>query len=324
MFRTPTLTPASWWARLGAILAVSLLAAACSASANGTVVAQSARSGRRIARRALGAAGASSTPLDPCTRLTKADVQPFFSVPVATEVPGPMPGTCEWSASDSPGGVSTSLEVVVITGQAAVDAWALASEPGPKTEFGGVGDQAEHYPDVPDLVSNKGDVTCKVTTLGYAHLAGKMDYPPAAIPDAAATQIAQAYGTLCNKIYGSGPTTPTLTAPPIAASDTGTSAPTAAVSIPAIGGNLGRLLPAPQGLDCTAMTTTDSKGTITCDATTTGDPMATYPFFVTVLPAHGYTITHEQEDGGLQRQGDRLDPLLRKRGRRLLDDRHPR
>ena len=159
----------------------------------------------------LTAAGASSGPLDPCALLTKADVQPFFSVPVVTELPGPVPGTCEWAANDGPGGVSTSLDVVVITGQDALDAWTVASGPGPKTMFGDVGDQAEHYPNDPDFVSNKGDVTCNITTVGSAHLAGKMDYPVAAIPDAAATQIAQAYGTLCNKIYGSGPTTPTLT-----------------------------------------------------------------------------------------------------------------
>jgi len=301
MFRIRTQT--SGWALIGALIAVPLLAAACSTSAVGTGssnvpdlsqgpgVVDTASPGATVT-----AAGASSGPLDPCALLTKADVQPFFSVPVVTQLPQPIPGTCEWAANDSPGGVNTSLDVWVTTGQDALDSWTVASGPGPKTMFSGVGDQAEHYPNDPDFVSNKGDVTCKITTVGSAHLAGKMDYPVAAIPDAAATQIAQAYGTLCNKIYGSGPTTPTLTAPPIAASDAGSAAPTAAVSIPPIGGTLGASFPLPAGLDCTGETTTDSSGAITCDATTTGDPMTTYPFFLSVLPAHGYTISHEQEE----------------------------
>lgn len=296
-------TQTSGWALVGAFIAVPLLAAACSTSAVGTGsgnvpdlsqgpgVVDTASPGAT-----LRPAGASSGPLDPCALLTKADVQPFFSVPIVTQLPQPIPGTCEWAANDSPGGVNTSLDVWVTTGQDALDSWTVASGPGPKTMFSGVGDQAEHYPNDPDFVSNKGDVTCKITTVGSAHLAGKMDYPVAAIPDAAATQIAQAYGTLCNKIYGSGPTTPTLTAPPIAASDAGSAAPTAAVSIPTIGGTLGASFPLPQGLDCTGKTTTDSEGTITCDGTTTGDPMATYPFFLSVLPAQGYTISHEQEE----------------------------
>ena len=301
MFRTPTRTPR--WARLGAFVSVPLLAAACSTSTAGTGsnnvpglsqgpgVVESTSPGATLT-----AAGASAGSLDPCALLTKADVQPFFSVPIVTQLPGPVPGTCEWAANNSPGGVETSLDVWVMSGQDALDAWTMASLPGPKTMFSGVGDQAEHYPNDPDFVSNKGGVTCKITTVGYAHLAGKMDYPAAAIPDAAATQIAQAYGTLCNKIYGSGPTTPTLTAPPIAASDAGSAAPTAAVSIPSIGGTLGASFPLPQGLDCTGKTTTDSGGTITCDGTMTGDQMATYPFFLSVLPAQGYTISHEQEE----------------------------
>ncbi len=301
MFRTPTRT--SWWAFLGAVVAVPLLAAACSTSANGAGssnvpgrsqgpgVVDTASPGATLA-----AAGASSGPLDPCALLTKADVQPFFSVPIVTELPGPVPGTCEWAANDSPGGVDTSLDVAVTTGQDALFAWTMASGPGPRTMFGEVGDHAEHYPNNPDFVSNKGEVTCKITTVGNAHLAGKADYPPVGIPDAAATKIAQSYGTLCNKIYGSGPTSPTLTAAPIAASDAGSAAPTAAVSIPPIGGTLGASFPLPQGLDCSGKTTTDSEGTITCAGTTTGDAMATYPFFLSVLPAQGYTISHEQEE----------------------------
>jgi uncharacterized protein YndB with AHSA1/START domain len=161
-------TPTPWLALLGAVIAVPLLAAACSTSAVGTGssnvpdLSQGPRGRRRrIARRdALGGRSLSG-PLDPCTLLTKADVQPFFSVPIVTELPGPVPGTCEWAANDSPGGVNTSLDVWVTTGQDALDTWTLASGPGPKTMFSGVGDQAEHYPNVPDFVSNKGGVTCK-------------------------------------------------------------------------------------------------------------------------------------------------------------------
>ncbi len=299
MSGTPSRT--SWWATLGALVAVPLLAAACATapggtvSSNGPAVSQgpgaldSASPGATLAG---GTAGAGS--IDPCQKLTKADVQPFFSVPIVTQLPGPIPGTCEWAANNSPGGVETSLDVWVVTGQDALDGWSMASGPG-ATMFSGVGDQAEHYPGSPDFVSIKGDVSCKITTVGYAHLAGKMDYPPAAIPDAAATQIAQAYGTLCNRIYGGGTTTPTMTAAPIAVSGGGSAAPTPTVSIPPVGGTLGAAFPLPEGLDCSGKTTTTSEAT-TCETTTTGDQMAIYPFFLSVLPAHGYTINHEQEE----------------------------
>ena len=288
---------------LGSLVVASFLAAACSTGGAGAgssrgpgpSQAQGTVDGA-ASPAALAAAGASAAPIDPCALLTTADVQPFFSVRIATQLPGPIPGTCEWAANDNPGGVETSLDVSVTTGQDALFAWSIASEPGPETMFSGVGDQAEHYPGSPDFVSISGDVSCKISSEGSAHLAGKMDYPAAAIPDAAATRIAQAYGTLCNRIYGSGPTTPTLTAPPMAASDAGSPTPAAAVSLPPTGGTLGASFPLPQGLDCTGRTTTDSEGTITCDGTTTGDPMATYPFFLSVLPAHGYTISHEQEE----------------------------
>ncbi len=280
-----------------AVAAVAIAACSGTAGAGGSSAAPSAVVGSGAGGAAPASASASigaSGGIDPCQKLTTADVQPFFSVPIVTQLPGPIPDTCEWSANDAPGGVSTALDVGITTGQNALDEWSMAAGPGTHTMFSGVGEQAEHYPGIPDFSAIKGSVLCKVWTTGYAHLAGKMDYPPAAIPDDAATHIAQQYGTLCNRIYGSGDTTPTMTAAPVAASGSASPAAAAMASVPPIGGALGAGFPLPQGLDCSGKTTTDSEGTITCDATTTGDPNALYPFYLAILPQHGYTIHHER------------------------------
>jgi hypothetical protein len=289
--------------RLVLVVAVALAVAACSSGgAAPTLTVPTSNglpaisAGPDATTAPTDATGGTTGAIDPCQRLTKADVQPFFSVPVVTQLPSPVPGTCEWSANDTPGGVSTAMDVGVLTGQDALDSWSLADGPGTKTMFSGVGDQAEHYPGSTDFVSIKGDVLCKITTVGASHLAGKMNYDPTAIPDAAATQIAQSYGTLCNRIYGSGPTAPAITAPPVSAGAISSAIPTPKASVPAVGGTLGKAFPLPVGLDCTGHTTTDSEGAITCDAMMTGDQFAVYAFYVVTLPADGYQINHQQEE----------------------------
>ena len=296
------------------VLALLLLAAAIAPAACSTGASVPASSGPltagvppSVAASGALASGGTSTggdsALDPCTRLTKADVQPFFDIPVVTELPGPTPLglLCEFAANDAPGGVSTSLDIDIQTGPDATLRWQVATTGGGQTMFSGVGDQAEHLPGAPDFLAIKGDVVCGITTVGWTHLAGKAAYQPGSIPDAVATQIAQSYGTLCNKIFGSGNTTPTVTAGPMV--DLGTSAPPAAsVAVPAQGGTLNGVFPLPVGIDCTGVTTTDSEGTIVCSATNTADQADVYPFYLAALPGHGYTINSEREEMALGKE----------------------
>ncbi len=128
------------------------------------------------------------------------------------------------------------------------------------------------------------------------------------MPDADATRIAEQYGTLCNKIYGSGNTNPTLTAPPIAAGSSVASTPAVSIAIPAIGGHLGPTFPLPAGLDCSSVTTTDSEGNVTCSATNVANSNAIYPFYLSVLPGAGYTINHESEETA--QNGDEVASIL--------------
>ena len=40
-----------------------------------------------------------------------AEVQPFFTVQLATQLKSAVPGTCEWAAGDAPLGVPTTLDI---------------------------------------------------------------------------------------------------------------------------------------------------------------------------------------------------------------------
>lgn len=242
-----------------------------------------------------GSGGAASAP-DPCAALTTADVQPFFTVKIATKLPSANPFTCEWSAGDAPLGASTTMDVYVQGGDDAALRWQFATTGGTRVMFSGVGDQAEHAPGAPDFLAIHDGIECGITTLGWQHLVGKADYEPGNIPDAAATAIAQNYGTLCNRIFGTGNTTPLVAAaPPSDAGSSGTPRPS--VAIPAVAGTFGSGVPLPVGVDCTGShLTTDLSGAPECDTLTSGDPAAIYPFYLQALPAAGFTI-HSERDG---------------------------
>jgi hypothetical protein len=256
-------------------------------------------SGAEAASSASVAAPAAGVAVDPCAKLTKADVQPFFTVPIATALPAPINTAttkgCTWSAAD--GSAETSVSMLVRTGDDASQLWSTANSGNP-IRFSGVGDQAEHISGISDFVSIKGGVVCSMTTFGRAHLAPLAGLPVDSqqlLSDADATSVAQQFGTLCNKIYGSGNTTATATATPPAGppSDSASASPSA--SIPAAGSTLGNTkLPLPAGLDCTGKVVTSSDGT-SCDLTIgSGDGPSIYAFYLSELPTAGFAINHEQ------------------------------
>jgi hypothetical protein len=250
------------------------------------------------------ATGASGAPIDPCTKLTKADVQPLFTVPIATALPSVLNTAttkgCTWSAAD--GSAETSIALLVRTGGDASFEWTEATSGNP-VKFSGVGDQAEHISGISDFVSIKSGVVCSITTLGRTHLAplaGLTYNSQQLLSDTDATTAAQQFGTLCNKVYGSGNTTPTATA---SAADSGigsggpsdSSSATSAVSVPAAGGTIANTnFPLPQGLDCTGKVTV-ADGDTSCDLTIdASDGAGIYAFYLSELPTSGYTINHEQ------------------------------
>ena len=244
--------------------------------------------------------GASTpTPIDPCKKLTIADVQPYFTVPVATEMPSPLSsGTmlgCEWAAAGG-GGLSTSLDMLVIVGQDAQDRWDLANATGHPEKLSGIGAESEHLARQTDMWAMTGSgakaVWCGVTTGGWKELAGHRELAdPANIPDDVATRIAGQYGLLCNKIFGSGNTTPTMTAPAPTGSAAAVTAPGPTAAAAAAGGVMtGTDVPVPQGMDCSGTKTAkNTTGGLECDQQVP-DPDAAYNFFLQALPKAGYVI----------------------------------
>jgi hypothetical protein len=237
--------------------------------------------------------GQSDTGVDPCQKLTTADVQPYVTVGLPAQG-APMAASagdylgCEWRQ-----GLGTAVDVLVITGQDGQDKWDLAQQTGGGGEaISGIGDKAEHLPGNTDMWAIKGSgasaIWCGVTTIGWKELAGKKDLADVSnIPDATASSIAEQYGLLCNKVFGSGTTTPTMTvAAPTSTSPAGPGGTTAAA-----GGLMeGTDFPLPQGVDCSGSKVTKiGSDEIDC-ATTVPDPQAAYNYFLQALPQAGFTI----------------------------------
>ena len=268
---------------------------------------------------------ATAVAIDPCQKLTKADVQPFFTVPIATELPDAYnTATTKGCSFSVAGAFGTTLSIKVVVGGDAQTMQLLQKNDTQAVTFSGVGVTAHHPPGSTEFTAQEGTDAdpeyCGVSTTGWKELAGKKDLPDVtSIPDATATMIAQQYGTLCNKLFGSGDTAPTMT---VAAPVTSSSAPYTGVLLPTAG-TIGTGFPLPQGLDCSgSKTTTDSEGTVTCDTTTT-DGKALYEYYLQTLPAKGYVLHHEGESASNGARGGQ-PAVQRERPRRLLQPGHHR
>ena len=234
---------------------------------------------------------------DPCTALTTADVQPFFTEAIATALPPALLASadekaCEWTTADKKG----SLIVDYLVGDPAQTLLMLNQQPGgAEVKVSGIGDGASHPHGDPTLLfsyrgSGASTVVCKVTTTGTAFVL----VPDATVTqtDDQATQIDQQYGTLCNKLYGSGNTTPTVPSVSVAPAsslpaDTGAALAYSGRTMPGTG------IPLPAGVDCSGTNTAkDSLLGLDCDQPIT-DPQGVYEFYLKALPAHGYTINNE-------------------------------
>lgn len=235
--------------------------------------------------------------IDPCQALTKADVQPFFTAQIATALPALLNSATERSCEWAPTNKTSSLIVDYLVGDGAQTKVMMNQEPGgDAVSVPGIGDGASHPAHDPSMLfSHKGSgsstVVCTVTTTGRQF--SLVPDPSATPTDDQATRIDQQYGTLCNKLYGSGNTTPTVPSVTLSAA---APPPTLTGPVPFDSGATmpGTGIPLPAGVDCSGdRTAKDSLLGLSCGQPIT-DPLAIYTFYLKALPAHGYTINSEQ------------------------------
>jgi len=186
-------------------------------ASSGGQAASSASSGGQAASAAPQASpGSAGGTAVTCNQLTKADVQPLLVDPITTV-------TVTAAGIDGEGqqcvfGTASSydVDVLVLSGDEATSGYAQETQ-GMTTPVSvpGIGDKAarDTGDDQPDAI--KGDVFCAVSLGTDEGVPGVAQLEEAAggtsnIGEAANGIIAAALGTLCNRIYGSGNTTPDL------------------------------------------------------------------------------------------------------------------
>jgi hypothetical protein len=230
-----------------AAVAAALLLAGChsgsSSSSAATTGAPTAAAGASVL---AGAQQSSSAPLGGsakanCKQLTDAEVQPLLVQKIvkddvtAANLSDTSPGQqCVFSGSDGNG----TIDVVVIAGPLAAQGYSqdLASESDGPVAVPGIGDKASRDKGDGQVVSIKGDVYCSVTLGSGEDVPGIGALEEAAggtthVAESAYQASAEALGTLCNRIYGSGNTTPDLSS--LLAADAAASASEAASASPA-------------------------------------------------------------------------------------------
>lgn len=174
-----------------------------------------------------------------CKQLTYADVQPLVvdpitKVAVTTASASDNNGQrCVWGTSST----SDAMAITVLSGNDAKNMFSSDVQSITAVSLPGVGDKAardgSHSSDL--VTSMKGDLYCGVTP-GDGAVPGIAQLEDAAgnsskIGDKAYAEQSAAVGTLCNRIYGSGNTTPDL-ADLKASGATAATAPTTGPTLP--------------------------------------------------------------------------------------------
>ncbi len=176
-----------------------------------------------------------------CKQLTDAEVQPLTidkivkdDITSANMGDGNPGQQCVFSGADGAG----SVDVLVIAGPQAAPGYAsdIAGYSDGVVAVPGIGDQASREKGDGQVVSLKGDVYCSVSLGSGDQVPGLGPLMEAAggtthIDESAYQTTAEALGTLCNRIYGSGNTTPDLSS--LIAADAAASASAAASAGPA-------------------------------------------------------------------------------------------
>ncbi len=152
-----------------------------------------------------------------CNQLTKADVQPLLVDPIAN-VSVSAAGVdgegqqCVFDTGDS----GHAVDVLVLSGSLATSGYAQDVQAMAKpVGVPGIGDEASRDTNDSSVDAIRGDIYCSVSLAASNDVPGVAQLEEAAggtsnIGDRADGIIAAALGTLCNRIYGSGNTTPDL------------------------------------------------------------------------------------------------------------------
>jgi hypothetical protein len=184
--------------------------------------------------------GATAATKVTCSQLTYADVQPLMvdKITGVKVIPAGQNGegqTCNWASEGS----SDSMSITVLSGQDATDTYAADVQSTSKpVSVPGVGDKAVR--DGGDGTSSvsalKGSTYCRVAP-GDGEVPGIANLEKAAgdssnIGDANYALESAAAATLCNRVFGSGNTTPDLTALMAAGSAAATASPSDQDTLP--------------------------------------------------------------------------------------------
>jgi hypothetical protein len=214
-----SITVTALWAA-AACLVVSACSSSGSGSGSGAGAVAPTPSASHAALSAPGsAAGTGASGVSSCEKLTFADVQPLITDTVvdrkSTAITADGRGAqCEFDAkgTDSTGAIT----VQVLSGSlgTATFAQAVAGESKP-VAVPGVGDKASRDTEDGAVNALKGDLFCSVSYSSSDEIPGVGPLEEAHgatnnIGENFYDAIAQAMGTLCNRIYGSGNTTPDL------------------------------------------------------------------------------------------------------------------
>jgi hypothetical protein len=222
MTTSPTLT------RLALLTATALLLAGCKSGSSGkasSAVIPSSAPAVDSASTPPSTGDASDAPLPvasghpavTCQQLTLQQVQPFIGVKLTTDAPqseslGDVSGQmCTFSgASDE-----HSVEITVLKGSGAAAAYSseVADETDGQVDVPGVGDKASRDKGSAGLNALKGDIYCSTGVDNGLPAIGTLESAANGttnIGEAYYQEAAIAVGTLCNRIFGSGNTTPDL------------------------------------------------------------------------------------------------------------------
>jgi hypothetical protein len=200
-----------------AAAAACLVVAGCSGGGSGTLSAAGARSS--IIAAATGAAVSTPAGDGSCKQLTFAEVQPLITdtvISVATTAIT-VDGHGQQCVFSAKGTDSTGAVTVQVLGGSQGTA-AYVQEVGGESKpvaMSGVGDKASRDTEDGEINALKGNVYCSVSysSSDLVPGAGPLEEAHGAtnnIGENFYDTIAQAMGTLCNRIYGSGNTTPNL------------------------------------------------------------------------------------------------------------------
>jgi hypothetical protein len=199
-----------------AVAAVCLLGSACSKSSPKSAGAATTPQASKAAA-TTGDSGGGGGPT--CKQLTFAQVQPLIDITVISLKTTALNinGTGQQCEFDAKGSDSTgAITVQVLRGSGGTQAYAQAvSGEGKPVAVPGVGDKASRDTEDGAVNALKGDLFCSVSYASSDQIPGVGPLEEAHgatnnIGENYYDTIAQAMGTLCNRIYGRGNTTPDL------------------------------------------------------------------------------------------------------------------